>query len=624
MARHAMAVSLALCLVGAAPARGHEPDLRGVDAAVQAAVSAGEVPGAVVLVGQGERVLYRKAFGARSLVPRQELMTEDTIFDVASLTKVVATMPAVLLLAEQGKLSLDDPLGKYLKEFSGRAFRDLTIRRILTHTAGFPDFPSLDAMREGFPRAAELLAKAGLQYRPGASFSYSDTGFIVPMLWMAPPSRTYLILLTNRVHPHGKGKVTTLRSRVAAEGAAALSAPPPPAPAPAPTEHTATAGEALASPPSVLSGLDVLVAEQFALLAGRSVGLVTNQTGVDAQGRRGVDLLAAAPRVKLKAIFSPEHGLVGEAVGDVPHGRDAATRRPVWSLYGADRRPTAAMLNGIDTLVVDLQDVGVRYYTYLTTLLYVLEEAARRRITVVVLDRPNPITGGAVEGPLMDPDLRSFTSPHPIPVRTGLTIGEFARMVAAERKIPVALTIVPLVGWNRGLWYDKTGLPWINPSPNIRSLTQALLYSGIGLLEATNLSVGRGTDSPFEVVGAPWIDPVALAETMNRKGLAGVSFEPALFTPTADHHAGQQIGGVRLQVRDRDAIRPVTVALALAGEIRARYHREFSADAIQNLLVNRSTIWALLRGEPLPRLRAWAEAERGDFLHRRASYLIYR
>ncbi|MFZ1058327.1 MAG: exo-beta-N-acetylmuramidase NamZ domain-containing protein [Candidatus Rokuibacteriota bacterium] len=773
MARHAMAVSLALCLVGAAPARGHEPDLRGVDAAVQAAVSAGEVPGAVVLVGQGERVLYRKAFGARSLVPRQELMTEDTIFDVASLTKVVATTPAVLLLAEQGKLSLDDPLGKYLKEFSGRAFRDLTIRRILTHTAGFSDLPSLDAMREGFPRAAELLAKAGLQYRPGASFSYSDTGFIVlgelvrrvsgepldrfaakhlflplgmgettfrpgpamlprvaptealnsgmlrgavhdgnarllggiaghaglfstaddlarfvrmllsdgkgpagqvlkaatikamwsrtevgdivralgwdeaspfsrpmglffprgsvghtgftgTMLWMDPPSRTYLILLTNRVHPYGKGKVTNLRSRVAAEVAAALFVPPLPAAAPAPTEHTATAGEAPASPPSVLSGLDVLVAEQFALLAGRSVGLVTNQTGVDAQGRRGLDLLAAAPRVKLKAIFSPEHGLIGEAVGDVPHGRDPGTGLPVWSLYGAERRPTGAMLNGIDTLVVDLQDVGVRYYTYLTTLLYVLEEAARRRITVVVLDRPNPITGGAVEGPLMDPDLRSFTSPHPIPVRTGLTIGEFARMVAAERKIPVALTIVPLVGWNRGLWYDKTGLPWINPSPNIRSLTQALLYSGIGLLEATNLSVGRGTDSPFEVVGAPWIDPVALAEAMNRKGLAGVSFEPALFTPTADHHAGQQVGGVRLQVRDRDAIRPVTVALALAGEIRARYHREFSADAIQNLLVNRSTIWALLRGEPLPRLRAWAEAERGDFLHRRASDLIYR
>ncbi len=774
MARRAVVLSLALSLaVGAEAVRGDEPDLRGVDEAVQAAVSAGEVPGAVVLVGQGERVLYRKAFGSRSLVPRQEPMTEDTIFDVASLTKVVATTPAILLLAEQGKVSLDDPLGKYLKEFSGRPFRDLTIRRTLTHTAGFPDLPSLDAMREGFPRGAALLAKAGLRYRPGASFSYSDTGFIVlgelvrrvsgeplgrfaathlflplgmgettfrpgpallprvapteglnngmlrgavhdgnarllggiaghaglfstaddlarfvrmllsdgkgpagqvlsaatiktmwsrtevgeivrtlgwdevspysrpmglffprgsvghtgftgTMLWIDPPSRTYVILLTNRVHPYGKGKVVGLRSRVTAEVAAALFVPPLPAAAAAPAEYTATAKEGPSSPRSVLCGLDVLAAEQFALLAGRSVGLVTNQTGVDARGRRAVDLLARAPRVKLKAVFSPEHGLNGGATGDVPHGRDAATGLRVWSLYGAEQRPTPAMLNGIDTLVVDLQDVGVRYYTYLATLLYVLEEAGRQRIQVVVLDRPNPLTGTVVEGPVMDPDLRSFTSPHPVPVRTGLTIGEFARMAVAERKIPVALTIVPLVGWNRTLWYDETRLPWVNPSPNIRSLTQALLYSGVGLLEATNLSVGRGTDTPFEVVGAPWIDPAALAEAMNQKGLAGVRFEPVLFTPTADRYVAQQVGGVRLQVIDRDAIRPVTVALALAGEIRARYHREFSADAIQNLLVNRSTIWALLRGEPLPRLRAWAEAERGDFLHRRASYLIYR
>jgi uncharacterized protein YbbC (DUF1343 family)/CubicO group peptidase (beta-lactamase class C family) len=773
MSRAVTVVGLLLLLLAAAPARGQEPDFRGVDEAVEAAVGAREVPGAVVLVGQGERVLYRKAFGSRSLVPRQEPLTEDTIFDVASLTKVVATTPAILLLAERGRLSLDDPLGKYLKEFSGRAFRDLTIRRILTHTAGFPDLPTLEAMREGFPRAAELLAKVGLQYRPGASFRYSDTGYIVlgelvrrvsgepldrfaakhlflplgmrettfrpgpallprvaptealdsgmlrgrvhdgnarllggvaghaglfstaddlarfvrmllddgkgpagqvlkpetiramwnrtevgevvralgwdeaspfsrPMalffprgsvghtgftgtaLWIDPPSRTYLILLTNRVHPYGKGKVTGLRSRVTAEVAAALFVPPLRIAAAAPAEHTATAEEAPASPGAVMSGLDVLAAEQFALLAGRRVGLVTNQTGVDARRRRGIDLLAAAPRVKLRAIFSPEHGLTGEAVSDVPHGRDATTGVPVWSLYGAERRPTAAMLSGIDTLVVDLQDVGARYYTYLTTLLYVLDDAARHRIPVVVLDRPNPITGAVVEGPVMDPDLGSFTGPHPVPVRTGLTIGEFARMVAGERKIPVALTIVPLAGWKRALWYDETGLPWVNPSPNIRSLTQALLYSGIGLLEATNLSVGRGTDAPFEVVGAPWIDPWPLAEAMNQKGLPGVRFEPVLFTPTADRYAGHEVSGVRLQVTDRDAIRPVTVALALAWEIRARYHQKFSADAIQNLLVNRSTIWALLRGEPLPRLRAWAEAERADFLHRRASYLIYR
>src|SRR5581483_2052068 len=211
---------------------------------------------------------------------------------------------------------------------------------------------------------------------------------------------------------------------------------------------------------------------------GRTVGLVTNQTGVDAAGRRAIDLFASAPGVQLGAVFSPEHGLAGDATSDVPHGRDAVTGRPVWSLYGPTRRPTPEMLRGLDVLVVDLQDVGVRYYTYLTTLVYVMEEAGRRGLPVVVLDRPNPITGRIVEGPVMDPDLRSFTAPHPVPIRTGLTIGEFARLVAGERHLPVPLTVAPLAGWQRELWYDETGLPWTNPSPNIRSVTQALLYAG--------------------------------------------------------------------------------------------------------------------------------------------------
>ena len=274
----------------------------------------------------------------------------------------------------------------------------------------------------------------------------------------------------------------------------------------------------LSAPPEgpTLTGLDRLVAEDFAPLVGRTVGLITNQTGIDAQGRRGMDLLVAAPQVRVRALFSPEHGITGQVDAGVPHGRDAATGLPIWSLYGPTRRPSPEMLNGIDTLVFDIQDVGVRYYTYLTTLVYALEESGRRGIQVMVLDRPNPITGRVVEGPLMDPDMRSFTAPHTIPVRTGMTIGEFAQMVVAERKLPVKLTVVPLERWQRGQWFDETGLPWVNPSPNIRNQTQALLYSGVGLLEATNLSVGRGTDTPFEVVGAPWIsDPEALADAMN-------------------------------------------------------------------------------------------------------------
>jgi len=374
----------------------------------------------------------------------------------------------------------------------------------------------------------------------------------------------------------------------------------------------------------VLTGLDVLADQKFALLSGHSVGLVTNQTGIDLRGRRAIDLIAAAPGVRLQAIFSPEHGLTGVSNTDVPHSRDVITGRPIWSLYGSTRRPTSAMLKDITLLVFDIQDVGARYYTYLTTLVYVMEEAAKQKIPVLVLDRPNPINGRVVEGPLMDPDLQSFTAPHPIPVRTGLTIGEFAKLAAAERKIPVSLTVVPLVGWDRDRWFDETGLPWVNPSPNIRSVTQALLYSGVGLLEATNLSVGRGTDMPFEVIGAPWIEPRGLADALNRQGLRGVRFDPIWFTPTADVYTNISCGGVRMVVTDREAIRPVTVAFALARTLRERHRDQFRPESIQNLLVNRSTMWAFLRGEVLERLVAWSEVDRSSFLNRRASYLMYR
>ncbi|HKX03112.1 MAG TPA: DUF1343 domain-containing protein, partial [Methylomirabilota bacterium] len=377
---------------------------------------------------------------------------------------------------------------------------------------------------------------------------------------------------------------------------------------------------------STLTGLDRLVADDFAPLAGRSIGLITNQTGVDGQGRRGVDLLAAAaPRVRLRALFSPEHGITGQVDANVPNGRDAATGLAIWSLYGPARRPSPEMLNGIDTLVFDIQDVGVRYYTYLTTLVYALEESGRRGIQVVVLDRPNPITGSIVEGPLMDPDMRSFTAPHTIPVRTGMTMGEFAQMVVGERKLPVKLTVVPLERWQRNQWFDETGLPWVNPSPNIRTPTQALLYSGVGLLEATNLSVGRGTDVPFEVIGAPWIsDPQALADGMNARGLVGVRFQPTTFTPTSSVYAGQGVGGVRMEVTDRDAIRPVSVGLALGRELMERYPAQFRPAAIQNLLVNRTTMWSILRGDPFSRILGWADASRDTFLQRRAPYLIYK
>jgi uncharacterized protein YbbC (DUF1343 family) len=221
--------------------------------------------------------------------------------------------------------------------------------------------------------------------------------------------------------------------------------------------------------------------------------------------------------------------------------------------------------------------------------------------------------------------MRSFTAPHTIPVRTGMTMGEFAQMVVGERKLPVKLTVVPLERWQRNQWFDETGLPWVNPSPNIRTPTQALLYSGVGLLEATNLSVGRGTDVPFEVIGAPWIgDPQALADGMNARGLVGVRFLPTTFTPTSSVYAGQAVGGVRLEVTDRDAIRPVSVGLALGRELMERYPAQFRPAAIQNLLVNRTTMWSILRGDPFSRILGWAEASQAAFLQRRGPYLIYK
>jgi uncharacterized protein YbbC (DUF1343 family) len=505
-----------------------------------------------------------------------------------------------------------------------RVFKSTTIATMLERS------PEGNGSRALGWDVSSAFSRTASPYFPPESVGH--LGFTGTSVWIDPPTRSYLILLTNRVHPSGGGAtaIRDLRTRVAAAASAALFVPELPTKV-AMGDSTAPAadgGEDVKPPrpPAsvVRSGLDVLVAQDFAPIAGYTVGLVTNQTGVDAQGRRAIDLLAAAPRVKLAAIFTPEHGLTGDANTEVPHGRDPITGLPVWSLYGSTRRPNGGMLRGLDLVVFDIQDVGVRYYTYLTTLVYVMEEAARARIPVLVLDRPNPINGRVVEGPLMDPDLGSFTAPHPIPVRTGMTIGEFGRMVAMERKIPVSLTIVPLEGWERGRWFDETGLPWVNPSPNIRSVTQALLYSGIGLLESTNVSVGRGTERPFEVVGAPWLDPHRVSEDLNALRLSGVSFEPVVFTPSSDIYTALPCGGVRVVVTDREAIRPVTVGLAIARTLRSRHRDQFRPEAIQNLLVNRATMWAFLRNESLDRLLAWTEMERNSFLNRRASYLIYR
>ena len=344
--------------------------------------------------------------------------------------------------------------------------------------------------------------------------SYGHTGFTGTSLWIDPASETFVVFLSSRVHPSGGGNVTALRGQVATVVASALR------------------GDSPATPRGpVWTGVDVLREEGFRRLSGRRVGLLTNRTGRARDGASTIDLLAEAPDVELAALFSPEHGIRGELDGPVPSGRDVRTGLPVHSLYGETRRPTEAMLRGLDTVVVDLQDAGARFYTYATTVAYLLEAAARHGLRVVVLDRPNPIGGREVEGPRLDRESLGFTGYFPTPVRHGLTLGELARLFNGEREIGADLEVVPMRGWTRDHWFDETGVTWVDPSPNLRNLHQALLYPGIGAIEGANLSVGRGTDTPFEQIGAPWIDGPALARELNRAGLPGLRVYPVSFTP---------------------------------------------------------------------------------------------
>jgi hypothetical protein len=346
--------------------------------------------------------------------------------------------------------------------------------------------------------------------------SFGHTGFTGTSLWLDPGSKSYVIFLSNRVHPDGKGDVSALRGRVATIAAAAVlganhstEAGALHRAAEAFTLHRSAEAFALHTPSErfehTLAGIDVLEAEGFGRLRGRRVALLTNQTGNSRHGVSTIDLFAAAKDVSLVALLSPEHGVRGMSDAPVADSRDEKTGLPIYSLYGDTRRPTDKMLDGIDTVVIDLQDIGARFYTYITTTAYVLEEAAARKLRVVVLDRPNPINGFDVEGPTLDAAATGFVGYLPMPIRHGLTIGELANLINGEKKLGADLVVVPMKNWRRDEWFDATALPWANPSPNMRSMFAATLYPGIGALEYANISVGRGTDVPFEQIGAPWI-----------------------------------------------------------------------------------------------------------------------
>ena len=769
------------------------PALSVLDSILQSAVDHDEVPGAVLVVSHRGRVVYEKAAGQRSLIPAREPMTADTVFDLASLTKVVATAPAVMKLVEEGKLRLDDPVAHYLPAFSSNGKDQVTVRMLLTHSGGLAPDPPIEAALAGKAALFDEINSETLVAPPGMRFIYSDTGFIVlgelvekmsgtpldeftqrdifePLrmshtrflpptdwmpkiapteeidlpegakpgsgrgtvlrgvvhdptsraiggvaghaglfstaadltifcemvmregripestgrnilaaatihkmttpqsppwipavrglgwdidspyssargdlfpvgsfghtgftgtsLWLDPASDTFVILLTNSVHPYRRSSIIDLRSKVATAVAAALGAGDTQG---ATSDFDRSRG---ANRPYGLSGvyntndqtkpgIDILEEDNFAPLRGKSIGLITNQTGVDSKGRRTIDVLAGADGVKLAAIFSPEHGLAGREDARVASGKDSATGLPVYSLYGETQRPTAEMLRGIDALVFDVQDAGVRFYTYTTTMAYAMEEAAKHHIAFYVLDRPDPLDGETIEGPILDRDRLSFVGYFPMPVRYAMTMGELAKMFNAENKIGADLDVIAMKDWHRADLYEATGLAWIPPSPNLRSLNAALLYPGIEILQAGGVSVGRGTDAPFELFGAPWIDPGSFADELNREDLPGVRFVPTRFTPDSGLYKDQSCGGIALVITDRASLDSTLMGVTIAAELHKMYPTDFQLDKIIELLGSEPTLARLKNGDSPARIVLDWAPELASFRRMRDEYLLY-
>jgi uncharacterized protein YbbC (DUF1343 family)/CubicO group peptidase (beta-lactamase class C family) len=765
-------------------------DFSAVDAILDRAVAGGELPGAVVVVGHDGATVYHKAFGWRALEPRREPMTEDTIFDLASLTKPLVTAVSVMQLVQLGRVRLNDPLARYVPEFGRNGKEEVTVRELLTHFSGLPEELDRKPPWQGQQEALRRVCDTVPIYAPGARFLYSDvnymalgflvervagesldhyaeahifqplgmretrflpppewrpriapteivegvllrgvvhdptarrmggvaghaglfgtagdlakfaqamlandgkllnplaaeemitpqqppnasvlrglgwdidspfsssrgellpvgsyghTGFTGTSLWIDPVTGTYIIILSNSVHPHGGQPLVSLRSRAATAVAAALKL--------SVSEEeklrlaritgyndTNTAARRIAfRNGQVKAGIDVLEERNFDVLqrsggARNRIGLVTNQTGLDAAGRRTIDVLAHAPGIQLTAIFSPEHGVAGQLdTTRVENSRDQATGLPVYSVYGAteeQRRPPPGILRNLDAMVFDLQDAGVRFYTYETTLGYFEEAAAEAGIPLVVLDRPNPITGAYVAGPISDPRLCPnegcrFVNYHPLPVRHGMTMGELARFFNGERSLHARLTVIPMAGWIRGDWFDSTGMAWVNPSPNLRSLTAATLYPGVGLIEGTNVSVGRGTDTPFEVVAAPWVNARELGAYLNLREIDGVRFVPVSFTPASGPYANISVNGVRILVLDRNALDAPELGLELAAALHKLYPRDFKLEKMMELLVNEPVFDALTAGQDPRRIEQdYREATR-KFAQDRKKYLLY-
>jgi uncharacterized protein YbbC (DUF1343 family) len=374
----------------------------------------------------------------------------------------------------------------------------------------------------------------------------------------------------------------------------------------------------------VRTGLDVLEAQKFAPLRGKRVGLITNHTGLDSQERSIVDVLSHAPGVQLVALFSPEHGLAGRNDEKIATTNDPATGLPVHSLYGETLRPTDEMLQGIDALVFDVQDAGVRFYTYTTTMAYCMEEAAKRNIPFFVLDRPNPLGGQIVEGPMLDADKTSFVGYFPLPVRYGLTIGELAQLFNTENHIGADLHVIAMKNWHRNYFFESTGIKWIPPSPNLRTTKGSVLYPGIEILQNAGVSVGRGTETPFEEFGAPWLNGDEVAAALNMRHLPGVHFAAKPFIPIVGLYSGQRCGGVAVRITDRAAVRSMRTGLEIATVLQKLYAKQFDFEKLLLLVGNADTIQQLRSGAPPEKIVAsWSDSLTG-FEQIRRKYFLYK
>lgn len=790
---------LSLCLPQPSHAQQAGLDFSSIDRVMSQALDAHILPGAVIVVGHDGKIVFHKAYGERSLEPTRTPMTEDTIFDMASMTKILATSTAAMELYQQGRFRLNDPVARYLPEFAANGKQDITIRQLMTHYSGLP--PDVDltqpwtSKEEGLRRAfaatpatppgtafrysdinfivmgalveklsgmpldeyvaQNVFAPLGMEHTrflPPASWrdriaptqydeqhhmllgvvhdptarrmggvaghaglfstandvaifaqslldrlqgraskfplnlvtlekmttpqqpatgvalrglgwdiespfssnrgelfpvgSFGHTGFTGTSIWIDPWSDTYVVFLSNRVHPNGGVSTVALYGKIANAAAQAVGIQVPDggteiARLTGYNESLAGTRRMIARNGSVKTGIDVLEDEQFAPLAALArkhggrlrIGLLTNQTGIDSQRRRTIDILrkdaaAKVPGLVLTTLFSPEHGINGILdTTKIASGKDSATGLPVISLYGAtdaQRRPPQSEMSKLDAVVIDLQDAGVRFYTYETLVGYFLQAAAHSGTDIVVLDRPDPLNGSYVQGPVSDADVQSYTNFASLPARHGMTLGELARYFNGEDNLGASLTVVPVQGWQRGDWYDSTSLRWVDPSPNLRNLDEATLYPGIGMIETSNISVGRGTDTPFGWVGAPWIDAIQLSAALNHRMIPGIRFIPVDFTPHSPYlYAGQQCHGVRFVILNRNVLNAPELGIEITSMLHKLYPEKYHLDAIANLLANKTTLQKLQqKTDPQTISESWHD-QIAQYMERRKAYLLY-